>query len=166
MKWNKEVTIHRIEADGKVVSVDYTGVFISDGGAKVTARHAPDSAEVSFVVTHDRPDALDVPKIEQIAETIARLLESSPTSETLKGRLDRSMETFDWSVRTANCLQNANIFYVGELVQKSEADMLRLANFGRRSLAEVKEILADLRLTLGMTPGQLAGWTPPATPAT
>ena len=53
-------------------------------------------------------------------------------------------------VRSANCLQNANIHLIGELVQKTEAEMLKTKNFGRKSLKEIKEILVDMGLTLGM----------------
>ena len=54
------------------------------------------------------------------------------------------------SVRAANCLRNANIRYIGELVQKSEQEMLKTKNFGRKSLNEIKEILAEMGLALGM----------------
>jgi DNA-directed RNA polymerase subunit alpha len=54
------------------------------------------------------------------------------------------------SVRSANCLQNANIHLIGELVQKTEGEMLKTKNFGRKSLKEIKEILNDMGLQLGM----------------
>jgi DNA-directed RNA polymerase subunit alpha len=54
-------------------------------------------------------------------------------------------------VRSANCLQNANIRFIGELVQKTEAEMLKTKNFGRKSLNEIKETLSSLGLSLGMT---------------
>ena len=53
-------------------------------------------------------------------------------------------------MRSANCLQNANIKYIGELVQKSESEMLKTKNFGRKSLNEIKEILSSMGLSLGM----------------
>jgi DNA-directed RNA polymerase subunit alpha len=53
-------------------------------------------------------------------------------------------------VRSANCLKNDNIVYIGDLVQKSESEMLRTPNFGRKSLNEIKEILAQMGLSLGM----------------
>ena len=53
-------------------------------------------------------------------------------------------------MRSANCLKNADIKYIGELVQRSEAEMLKTKNFGRKSLNEIKEILADMDLHLGM----------------
>jgi len=65
-------------------------------------------------------------------------------------------------VRASNCLQNANITLIGELVQKTEAEMLRTKNFGRKSLKEIKEILAGMGLSLGMRldnwPQMLARW--------
>ena len=53
-------------------------------------------------------------------------------------------------MRSANCLQNANIRYIGELVQKTEQEMLKTKNFGRKSLNEIKEILQSMGLSLGM----------------
>lgn len=70
--------------------------------------------------------------------------------EPLNENLFRSVEELELSVRSANCLQNANIHLIGELVQKTEAEMLKTKNFGRKSLKEIKEILVDMGLTLGM----------------
>ncbi|MBZ0118097.1 MAG: DNA-directed RNA polymerase subunit alpha [Sandaracinaceae bacterium] len=70
--------------------------------------------------------------------------------EPLNENLFRSVEELELSVRSANCLQNANIHLIGELVQKSESEMLKTKNFGRKSLKEIKEILADMGLSLGM----------------
>lgn len=70
--------------------------------------------------------------------------------EPLNENLFRSVEELELSVRSANCLQNANIQLIGELVQRTEAEMLKTKNFGRKSLKEIKEILADMNLTLGM----------------
>src|SRR6476659_3674689 len=64
--------------------------------------------------------------------------------------LNRSVEELELSVRSYNCLKNANIQTIGDLVQKSEAEMLRTKNFGRKSLNEIKEILANMGLSLGM----------------
>ena len=62
----------------------------------------------------------------------------------------KKVDELELSVRSANCLQNANISLIGELVQKTEADMLKTKNFGRKSLKEIKEILANMGLSLGM----------------
>ena len=64
--------------------------------------------------------------------------------------LFRSVDELELSVRSANCLKNADIRYIGELVQKTEAEMLKTKNFGRKSLNEIKEILAEMGLSLGM----------------
>jgi DNA-directed RNA polymerase subunit alpha len=64
--------------------------------------------------------------------------------------LNRSVEELELSVRSYNCLKNANIQTIGELVQKSEAEMLKTKNFGRKSLNEIKEILSNMGLSLGM----------------
>jgi DNA-directed RNA polymerase subunit alpha len=64
--------------------------------------------------------------------------------------LNRSVEELELSVRSYNCLKNANIQTIGELVQKSEAEMLKTKNFGRKSLNEIKEILSSMGLSLGM----------------
>ena len=64
--------------------------------------------------------------------------------------LNRSVEELELSVRSYNCLKNANIQTIGELVQKTEAEMLKTKNFGRKSLNEIKEILASMGLSLGM----------------
>jgi DNA-directed RNA polymerase subunit alpha len=64
--------------------------------------------------------------------------------------LNRSVEELELSVRSYNCLKNANIQTIGELVQKTEAEMLRTKNFGRKSLNEIKEILSNMGLSLGM----------------
>jgi DNA-directed RNA polymerase subunit alpha len=69
----------------------------------------------------------------------------------------RKVDELELSVRSANCLKNDNIVYIGDLVQKSEGDMLRTPNFGRKSLNEIKEVLATMGLHLGM---QVEGWPP------
>ena len=70
--------------------------------------------------------------------------------EPLNENLFRSVDELELSVRSANCLQNANITLIGELVQRTEQDMLKTKNFGRKSLKEIKEILANMGLSLGM----------------
>jgi DNA-directed RNA polymerase subunit alpha len=71
--------------------------------------------------------------------------------DPLNPNLFKSVDELELSVRSANCLQNANIRFIGELVQKTEAEMLKTKNFGRKSLNEIKETLASLGLSLGMT---------------
>ncbi len=72
--------------------------------------------------------------------------------------LYRSVEELELSVRSANCLKNADINQIYQLVSKTEAEMLKTKNFGRKSLNEIKEVLAEMGLSLGM---KLEGFTPP-----
>ena len=69
----------------------------------------------------------------------------------------RKVDELELSVRSANCLKNDNIIYIGDLVQKTEAEMLRTPNFGRKSLNEIKEVLAQMSLHLGM---EIPNWPP------
>lgn len=86
------------------------------------------------------------------------VVEEEPTEEAqFNENLFRSVDELELSVRSANCLQNANIKTIGDLVQKTEAEMLKTKNFGRKSLKEIKEILAEMGLQLGM---KLEGWPP------
>jgi len=78
-------------------------------------------------------------------------------SPSLNENLFRSVDDLELSVRSANCLKNANIRYIGELVVRSEAEMLKTKNFGRKSLNEIKEILGEMGLSLGM---KIEGWPP------
>ena len=88
-------------------------------------------------------------------------VEPTKVEEKLNENLFRSVDELELSVRSANCLQNANIRTIGELVQKSENEMLKTKNFGRKSLKEIKELLAEMGLSLGM---KLENW-PPKPPA-
>ena len=72
--------------------------------------------------------------------------------------LDKNVEDLELSVRSANCLKNAQIQYIGELVNKTDAEMLKTKNFGRKSLNEIKALLAEHNLTLGM---KYDGWVSP-----
>jgi len=85
---------------------------------------------------------------EEEIETATSSDERKP--EIKNENLNRSVEELELSVRSYNCLKNANIQTIGELVQKTEAEMLKTKNFGRKSLNEIKEILASMGLSLGM----------------
>jgi DNA-directed RNA polymerase subunit alpha len=89
-----------------------------------------------FINFEEQPEPVDAPVNEE--------------QEKLNDNLWRTVDELELSVRSANCLQNANIKYIGELVQKTEAEMLKTKNFGRKSLKEIKEILAEMGLSLGM----------------
>ncbi len=95
---------------------------------------------INFVVS----DVVDVKKEEQKA---------LPFDKNLLKKVDE----LEFSVRSANCLKNDNILYIGDLVSKTEAEMLRTPNFGRKSLNEIKEILTKMNLSLGM---KVDGWPP------
>ena len=92
---------------------------------------------------------------EEIEESIAP---TQSEQDKLNDILWRSVDELELSVRSANCLQNANIHYIGDLVQRTEAEMLKTKNFGRKSLKEIKEILAQMGLSLGM---KIEGWQGP-----
>ena len=83
---------------------------------------------------------------------------AAPKTEEFNENLYRSVDELELSVRSANCLKNAAIRLIGELVQKTEAEMLKTKNFGRKSLNEIKEILASMNLSLGM---KLDNFNPP-----
>src|SRR6266849_4293409 len=85
-------------------------------------------------------------------------VEKEITGEPLINKnLLRKVDELELSVRPANCLKNDNIVYIGDLVQKTEAEMLRTPNFGRKSLNEIKEVLANMGLHLGM---EIPAWPP------
>lgn len=88
--------------------------------------------------------------------------EQEAASEEVKPKLNenlfKTISELELSVRAANCLKNANIHYIGELVQKTEAEMLKTKNFGRKSLNEIKQILSEMGLYLGM---RVENWSPP-----
>jgi DNA-directed RNA polymerase subunit alpha len=99
------------------------------------------SSFVNFVVP--------VEEVKVVKEEVAKL----PFDKNLLKKVDE----LEFSVRSANCLKNDNILYVGDLVQRSEIDMLRTPNFGRKSLNEIKDLLNKMNLHLGM---QIEGWPP------
>jgi DNA-directed RNA polymerase subunit alpha len=83
--------------------------------------------------------------------------EDRPSELPFNKNLLRKVDELELSVRSANCLKNDNIVYIGDLVQKTEAEMLRTPNFGRKSLNEIKEVLAQMGLHLGM---EISNWPP------
>ena len=90
-------------------------------------------------------------------EPVAAREEERPAELPFNKNLLRKVDELELSVRSANCLKNDNIIYIGDLVQKTEAEMLRTPNFGRKSLNEIKEVLAQMGLHLGM---EIPGWPP------
>ncbi|MBH23773.1 MAG: DNA-directed RNA polymerase subunit alpha [Myxococcales bacterium] len=101
--------------------------------------------QVSIFITFD--EGLE-PDVEEEEEEV----------ELFNENLLRPVDELELSVRSQNCLQNANIKYIGDLVQKTESEMLKTKNFGRKSLKEIKDLLSGLDLELGM---KLENWPPP-----
>src|ERR687891_168521 len=95
--------------------------------------------------------------LEETADQAAEAAADQPRAGALNENLDKSVEELELSVRSYNCLKNANIRTIRELVQKTEAEMLKTKNFGRKSLNEIKEILHTMGLSLGMRLDQPAG---------
>ena len=84
----------------------------------------------------------------------------SPTTQeepVINKNLLKKVDELELSVRSMNCLKNDNIIYIGDLVQKTEPEMLRTPNFGRKSLNEIKEVLNSMSLYLGM---EIPNWPP------
>jgi DNA-directed RNA polymerase subunit alpha len=106
-----------------------------------------------FISFEEEPEVQEVPKEEPVT--------------VHNENLDRSVEELELSVRSYNCLKNANITTIRELVQKSEQEMLKTKNFGRKSLNEIKEILSAMGLSLGMKfddKGNIVAAPPPEAP--
>ncbi|OGP49223.1 MAG: DNA-directed RNA polymerase subunit alpha [Deltaproteobacteria bacterium RBG_13_51_10] len=100
--------------------------------------------QVSEFINFDEGDA--IPKPPEVEE-----------ASKINENLFKSVDELELSVRSANCLKNADIRFIGDLVQKTEAEMLKTKNFGRKSLNEIKEILTEMGLNLGM---KLENWPP------
>lgn len=83
-------------------------------------------------------------------DNAARAASAVPATVAMNDNLYKEVSTLELSVRAANCLENANIKFIGELVTKTEAEMLKTKNFGRKSLNEIKDLLAEMGLSLGM----------------
>jgi DNA-directed RNA polymerase subunit alpha len=127
--------------DKLTLHVETNGVISPEDAVAYAARILQDQLQV--FVNFDEPEEV-VEKKEE---------EELPFNKNLLRKVDE----LELSVRSANCLKNDNIVYIGDLVQKSESDMLRTPNFGRKSLNEIKEVLATMGLHLGM---QAEGWPP------
>ena len=98
-------------------------------------------------------------KHEQIVTTLpkAKTADEAKPELPFNPALLKKVDELELSVRSANCLKNDNIVYIGDLIQKTEAEMLRTPNFGRKSLNEIKEVLAGMGLHLGM---DVPNWPP------
>jgi DNA-directed RNA polymerase subunit alpha len=123
-----------IETDGTIVPVDALGF---------AARILQD--QLQLFVNFDEP---------RTSVSAAVIDDSAPAYNKF---LLKKVDELELSVRSANCLKNDNIIYIGDLVQKTEAEMLRTPNFGRKSLNEIKEVLSSMGLRLGM---DIPNWPP------
>lgn len=127
--------------DKLTLVVETNGVISPDDAVAYAARILQDQLQV--FINFEEPKEAQASEVE----------ESLPFNRNLL----KKVEELELSVRSANCLKNDNIIYIGDLVQKSESEMLRTPNFGRKSLNEIKEVLTMMGLHLGM---QVEGWPP------
>ncbi len=130
-----------LDYDKLTLSVETNGSIRPEDAIAYAARILQD--QLSIFVTFEEP-AKPV-----AAESIPEL--------AFNPALLKKVDELELSVRSANCLKNDNIVYIGDLIQKTEAEMLRTPNFGRKSLNEIKEVLAQMGLHLGM---EVANWPP------
>ncbi len=127
--------------DKLTLNIETNGVVSPEDAVAYAARILQDQLQI--FVTFDEPEV----------RSEAEQEDELPFNRNLLRKVDE----LELSVRSANCLKNDNIVYIGDLVQKSESDMLRTPNFGRKSLNEIKEVLTNMGLHLGM---QVEGWPP------
>jgi DNA-directed RNA polymerase subunit alpha len=130
-----------LDYDKLILDVETNGAITPEDAVAYAARILQDQLQV--FITFEEPKAPVA--IEERPEL--------PFNRALLKRVDE----LELSVRSANCLKNDNIIYIGDLIQKSEAEMLRTPNFGRKSLNEIKEVLAQMGLHLGM---EAPNWPP------
>ncbi|HEY7243612.1 MAG TPA: DNA-directed RNA polymerase subunit alpha [Xanthobacteraceae bacterium] len=132
-----------LDYDKLTMQIETNGALSPDDAVAYAARILQDQLNV-FV-------NFEEPRSKELVSELAH--ESIPFNPAFLKKVDE----LELSVRSANCLKNDNIVYIGDLVQKSEAEMLRTPNFGRKSLNEIKEVLAQMGLHLGM---EVPGWPP------
>jgi len=130
-----------LDYDKLTMDVETNGSVSAEDAIAYSARIFQD--QLNMFVNFDEPPVISVP-------------EKSTEPEFNKNLL-RKVEELELSVRSMNCLKNDNIIYIGDLVQKSEGEMLRTPNFGRKSLNEIKEVLTGMSLYLGM---EIPNWPP------
>jgi len=127
--------------DKLIFDVETNGVISPDDAIALSARILQDQLQ-AFI-------NFDEPEIQNDQDSTDKL--------SFNSNLLKKVEELELSVRSANCLKNDNIIYIGDLVQKTESEMLRTPNFGRKSLNEIKEVLAHMELNLGMS---VPDWPP------
>ncbi len=141
-----------LDYDKLTLTVDTDGTISPDDAIAYAARILQDQLQL-FV--HFDEGMTQVPTMAGIA--VPSATETEADANQLNRYLLKKVDELELSVRSANCLKNDNIIYIGDLVQKTEAEMLRTPNFGRKSLNEIKEVLSSMGLRLGM---DIPGWPP------
>jgi DNA-directed RNA polymerase subunit alpha len=141
-----------LDYDKLTMTVETDGTITPDDAIAYAARILQD--QLQLFVYFEETMAAAVPMMAGIA--IAPR-DSESDANMLNRYLLKKVDELELSVRSANCLKNDNIIYIGDLVQKTEAEMLRTPNFGRKSLNEIKEVLSSMGLRLGM---DIPGWPP------
>lgn len=140
-----------LDYDRLLLTVETDGSVDADDAVAYAARILQD--QLQLFVNFEEP-AVQIAAVTQ-APVVA--VEEERSDVTINRNLLKKVEELELSVRSANCLKNDNIIYIGDLVQKSEPEMLRTPNFGRKSLNEIKEVLASMGLRLGM---EIPDWPP------
>ena len=142
-----------LDFDKLSLTVETDGTVTPEDAVAYAARILQDQLQL-FVHFED---ALAAPTPVAMAGSAAGGGEGEGSANTINRYLLKKVDELELSVRSANCLKNDNIIYIGDLVQKTEAEMLRTPNFGRKSLNEIKEVLSSMGLRLGM---DIPGWPP------
>jgi DNA-directed RNA polymerase subunit alpha len=145
-----------LDYDKLTITVETDGTIGPDDALAYAARILQD--QLQLFVHFDDGMAVSAPTSGGATHSGAMApMEAEPDSNQLNRYLLKKVDELELSVRSANCLKNDNIIYIGDLVQKTEAEMLRTPNFGRKSLNEIKEVLSSMGLRLGM---EIPGWPP------
>jgi DNA-directed RNA polymerase subunit alpha len=142
-----------LDYDKLTLTIETDGTVTPDDSLAYAARILQDQLQL-FVHFDDSQIRTAAPAM--IGQP-AMAAEAPADTNQLNRYLLKKVDELELSVRSANCLKNDNIIYIGDLVQKTEAEMLRTPNFGRKSLNEIKEVLASMGLRLGM---DIPGWPP------
>jgi DNA-directed RNA polymerase subunit alpha len=141
-----------LDYDKLTLTIETDGTVSPEDALGYSARILQD--QLQLFVHFDEGQVRAAP---QMAGTAVSPAETQADTNQLNRYLLKKVDELELSVRSANCLKNDNIIYIGDLVQKTEAEMLRTPNFGRKSLNEIKEVLASMGLRLGM---DIPGWPP------
>ena len=130
-----------LDYDKLIMEIETNGSITAEDALAYSARIFQD--QLGMFVNFDEPQEIKI--------------QDQPKEPEFNQNLLRKVDELELSVRSMNCLKNDNIIYIGDLVQKSEGEMLRTPNFGRKSLNEIKEVLSGMSLYLGM---EIPNWPP------